>query len=117
MSLTGKIPESMAQMKRLRFMALENNRLIAFYSKMGERFSVWNNPNLYFQRLDVGIQIKALSWHLIKFQVPFMDKDADFSVKIKEGFGPSGLGIISVSDVVECFFAFSLLIWLLFSLY
>ncbi|KAJ8624391.1 hypothetical protein MRB53_032921 [Persea americana] len=52
------------------------------------------------ERLDVGIQIKALSWHLIKFQVPFMDKDADLSVKIKEGFGPSGLGIISVSDVI-----------------
>ncbi|KAJ8624387.1 hypothetical protein MRB53_032917 [Persea americana] len=51
------------------------------------------------KRLDVGIQIKALSWHLIKFQVPFMDKDADLSVKIKEGFGPSGLGIISVSDL------------------
>ncbi|KAJ8636009.1 hypothetical protein MRB53_010276 [Persea americana] len=28
------------------------------------------------------------------------DKDADLSVKIKEGFGPNGLGIISVSDVI-----------------
>ncbi|KAJ8636001.1 hypothetical protein MRB53_010268 [Persea americana] len=90
-TLLIKLSENLwAQMKRLRFMALENNRLTAFYSKMGKRFS----------RLDVGIQIKALSWHLIKFQVPFMDKDADLSVKIKEGFGPSGLGIITVSDVI-----------------
>ncbi|KAJ8636006.1 hypothetical protein MRB53_010273 [Persea americana] len=29
------------------------------------------------------------------------DKDADLSVKIKEGFGPSGLEIITVSDVIR----------------
>ncbi|KAJ8635994.1 hypothetical protein MRB53_010261 [Persea americana] len=31
------------------------------------------------------------------------DKDADLSVKIKEGFGPSGLGIISVSDGITTY--------------
>ncbi|KAJ8635993.1 hypothetical protein MRB53_010260 [Persea americana] len=40
-TLLIKLSENLwAQMKRLRFMALENNRLTAFYSKMGKRFSV-----------------------------------------------------------------------------
>ncbi|KAG6488013.1 hypothetical protein ZIOFF_056771 [Zingiber officinale] len=45
------------------------------------------------------------------------DKGKDLYAKIEEGFGPDGLGIISVSDVfAKCLFLFLLLLFLLFLL-
>lgn len=39
------------------------------------------------------------------------DKNADLAVKIEEGFGPSGLGILSVTDVCDDF-DFNLFSWI-----
>ncbi|KAF7806319.1 piriformospora indica-insensitive protein 2-like [Senna tora] len=79
MGLTGNVPESMAEMKRLRYLDLSNNNLSGslfrslenlpylaalhlngnnltgrlefsewFYSKMGKRFTAWDNANLCY---------------------------------------------------------------------
>lgn len=36
---------------------------------------------------------------LVRFDFLWQDKNSDLSMKIEEGFGPNGLGILSVTDV------------------